>query len=199
MTTLEVPVHFDFASSICYVAYRAMQRLEGTLRDLEIALHWTPVDLTQITGVKRGEEIRADGRQNALRVAEELSVPVKMPPRWIDSRVANGAAILLEGSGREALLRERIFSEHFERGRTVEDGDQLARILADTRIPLPAEDFEEALDELDQRTQQAQLDLVTGVPTFMLGSWAFGGIQNETTMRLVLQRYASRARSGLLS
>jgi len=199
MTTLEVPVHFDFASSICYVAYRAMQRLEGTLRDLEIALHWTPVDLTQITGVRRGEEIRADGRQNALRVAEELSVPVKMPPHWIDSRVANCAAILLEGSGQEALLRERIFSEHFERGHTVEDGDQLARILADTRIPLPAEDFEEALDELDQRTQQARLDLVTGVPTFMLGSWAFGGIQNEETMRLVLQRYASRARSGLLS
>jgi hypothetical protein len=41
--------------------------------------------------------------------------------------------------------------------------------------------------------------MVTGVPTFMLGRWPFGGIQQQDTMRMVLERFASRCREGTLS
>ncbi len=198
MTTLEVPVHFDFASSICYVAYRATQRLEKHLRELEIALHWTPVDLTQITAVRRGATMKADAQANARRVAEELAVEVQLPESWIDSRMANATAIALEGSGNEAALLEKVFASHFEGGAALEDGEALAGLLAELGASLSPEQLDEALEELSQRTRQAQVDLVTGVPTFMLGSWAFGGIQSDETMRLVFERYASRARRGLL-
>ena len=33
---------------------------------------------------------------------------------------------------------------------------------------------------------------VTGVPTFMLDRWAFGGIQSPETMRSILERWVSR-------
>ena len=37
----------------------------------------------------------------------------------------------------------------------------------------------------------------TGVPTFMLESWPFGGIQNEETMRSILTRFAVKQRERL--
>ena len=198
MTTLEVPVHFDFASSICYVAYRAMQRLDDHLSELEVCLHWTPVDLTQITGVRRGATMKPEAQANALRVAEELEVELRLPEAWIDSRLVHGAAIALEGSGRESAFLEGVFTSHFESGVALDDGASLTTVLREVGASIPPEDFDEALEELDRRTRQAQTDLVTGVPTFMLGSWAFGGIQSDETMRLIFERFASRARRGLL-
>ena len=37
---------------------------------------------------------------------------------------------------------------------------------------------------------------MSGVPTFMLGAWPFGGIQSDDTMLRVLERFATKARSG---
>ena len=36
--------------------------------------------------------------------------------------------------------------------------------------------------------------MVSGVPTFMLDSWPFGGIQEDDTMVSILTRYAERKR-----
>jgi predicted DsbA family dithiol-disulfide isomerase len=198
MTTLEVPVHFDFASSICFVAHRVANRFAPKLAELEISLRWTPVDLTRIIAVERGDAAPAPARENAERVARELSVPLVMPPRWIDSRMANAAAILCETTGREDALRERIFSAHFERGQPLEDGDALAPLLSELGLSFCTEGWDEALGELAERTERARHQQVTGVPTFMFGTWPFGGIQEEHTMNLVFERFASRARRGEL-
>ncbi len=198
MTTLEVPVHFDFASSICFVAHRVAGRLAPRLAELEIALRWTPVDLTSITAVRRGAAPAAAGIANAERVARELEVPLVMPPQWIDSRLANGAAILAEDDTRADGLREEIFSSHFERGEILDRGDLLAKRLKERGLAFDPEEWDEALQELTRRTECAREQLVSGVPTFMLGDWPFGGIQDERTMALVFERFASRARRGEL-
>jgi predicted DsbA family dithiol-disulfide isomerase len=199
MTSLKVPVYFDFASTICYVAYKAIDRLNQTLEQLEIELCWTPIDLTKITNVTRNTPTDMTSRENALRVAHELGVPVRMPKRWIDSRLTNCAAILLEGTEKQRSLIDFIFSEQFERGNLIEDGETISRINAKLGIELPPEAFEEALEKLERQTKEAIKELVTGVPTFMLGSWPFPGIQNEHTMRLIFERYASRARRNILN
>jgi predicted DsbA family dithiol-disulfide isomerase len=58
----------------------------------------------------------------------------------------------------------------------------------------PALASERRLVELDDRTVIAREAEVTGVPTFMLGSWPLGGIQDERSMRLILERFAARQR-----
>lgn len=198
MTTLEVPVHFDFASSICFVAHRVASRFAPKLAELEISLRWTPVDLTRITSVQRGSVAPAPALENAERVARELAVPLVMPAQWIDSRIANSAAILCETTDRADALRERVFSAHFERGQVLEGGDALAPLLSELGLSFCAERWDEALEELAERTERAREQHVTGVPTFMLGAWPFGGIQDEQTMNLIFERFASRARSGEL-
>jgi predicted DsbA family dithiol-disulfide isomerase len=78
----------------------------------------------------------------------------------------------------------------------VEDVAALAR-HAD--IPIGHDAIAEARGRLETRTTLAAQEMVTGVPTFMLGRWPFGGIQQQDTMRMVLERFASRSREGGLS
>jgi 2-hydroxychromene-2-carboxylate isomerase len=196
MGRLRVPVYYDFASTMCYVAHRVMRRLAPTLEELSIDLVWKPLDLAQIAAYQRGGAISAAARANAARVASELSVPARIPYHWLDSRALNSAAIAADELGRGASWRERVWTALYEEGRDVADVVSLAR---DLEIDIAPETLAEAHDELAARTAAAVREMVTGVPTFMLCEWPFGGIQQDDTMRMVLLRFAHKTRAGGLS
>jgi predicted DsbA family dithiol-disulfide isomerase len=199
VAALVVPVHYDFASALCYVAHRSTARLAAFLDELELELRWTPVELGRITGWRAGEPLAAARRANARRVAQELGVPLRMPATWTDAGGAGAAAILLERGPHEAAWRERVFSARFEEGRDVGAPEVLGEIAAELGLAFADEALEEARVELRRRTERAALDDVTGVPTFVLGRWPLGGIQDDDTMRRLLARFASRARAGALA
>ena len=48
-----------------------------------------------------------------------------------------------------------------------------------------------ALEAVEVETLLATEANVSGVPTFMLGEWPLGGIQDEQTMQSVFRRYAA--------
>jgi predicted DsbA family dithiol-disulfide isomerase len=106
------------------------------------------------------------------------------------------AALLAEPLGREPGWRERAFTAVFEEG-VLEAGPETVRRLArEIELPLEADALDAALDRLRERTEGAREEEVSGVPTFMLGSWPFGGIQSDDTMLRVLERFASRQREA---
>jgi predicted DsbA family dithiol-disulfide isomerase len=196
---LRVPVHYDFASALCYVAHRSTARLAGFLEELQLELCWTPVELGRITGFRAGEPLAPARRANAQRVARELGVALRMPATWIDAGAAGAAAILLEGGTHDAAWRERVFCARFEEGRDVGAPDVLAELASDLGLAFADEALEEARVELRRRTERAAEEDVTGVPTFVLGRWPLGGIQDDDTMRRLLARFAKRARAGALA
>jgi predicted DsbA family dithiol-disulfide isomerase len=176
-----------------------MGRMSGTLEELGIALAWSPLDLARLTGPYRaGAEIPEARRANAARVAEELGVPMRVPAVWSDSRAVNAAAYLAERAGREATWRERIFTLLFEEARPAPGAAEVAALGGELGLAWRERDVERAQGELELRTELAREEGVSGVPTFMLGSWPFGGIQSEDTMRHVLARFAHKARAGEL-
>jgi predicted DsbA family dithiol-disulfide isomerase len=196
---LVVPVHYDFASALCYVAHRSTARLAAFLDELGLELRWTPLELGRITGWRPGEPFAPVRRANAERVARELGVALRMPATWVDAARAGAAAILLEDGPHDAAWRERVFSARFEEGRDLGSPEVLAELAADLGLAFADEALAEARVELDRRTERASRDDVTGVPTFVLGRWPLGGIQDDDTMRRLLARYAQRARGGALS
>jgi predicted DsbA family dithiol-disulfide isomerase len=196
---LVVPVHFDFASALCYVAHRSTARIAGTLRELELELRWTPLDLTRITGWRAGEPLAPVRRANAERVARELGVTLRLPAVWTDARGAAAAAILLEGGPHELAWRERVFSALFEESRDVGVPGSVADLARDLGLTFTEPALEEARAELRHRTERAKAAEVTGVPTFMLGRWPLGGIQDDDTMCRLLARFAQRSRAGALA
>ena len=197
MEVLRVPVVYDFASTLCYVAHRVMERMAGELAEIGIALDWLPVDLVRITGWTRGAVVEGPRRDNALRVAQDLGVSLKMPAVWIDSREVNAVSQALAGTDREPTWRERVFSAIYEEGRSPDEADFVDSLGRDLDLDARALCTPEQLAALDDATEKAQRAEVAGVPTFMLDRWPFGGIQEIATMRSLLGRWAAKKRSAL--
>jgi predicted DsbA family dithiol-disulfide isomerase len=198
VTPLRVRVHYDFASTLCYVAHKVMGSMAPELARLELELTWSPLDLARLAPFRRGEPVPEVRLENAARVARELGVEASPPRLWPDSRRWNAAALLAERAGVEPIWRERVWTALFEqpqRSLGPEATLQLARELGLDPAP---EELEKAALELEVRTERARDEQVTGVPTFMLGSWPFGGIQTVETMRQVLERFAGKQRAGQL-
>ena len=192
---IRVPVYYDFASTLCYVAHRVAARLDADLEELGIELLWTPLDLAGLLRIQRGAEILPARRENAARVARELHVPVTVPRLWMDSRPALSVAVALGDSTRAATWRERVWTEVYETGGALDEALAWADELD---VSISSAELEHAGRRLETTTHEASAAMVTGVPTFMLGEWAFGGIQEVSTMRSVLSRFAERRRSGLM-
>ncbi len=193
---LRVPLHYDFASTLCYVAHRVMQRMGDDLAQLELELVWSPLDLTLLTGWRRGDAIQGVRRANALRVAGDLGVEVRVPDRWIDSRLPNAIALALEGRPAEAAWRERVWSAVYDEGRDPGDPGEVARLGQDLDLDVEKLAQPREREALELRTRLAIEAGVSAVPTFMLGEWPIAGIQEPRTMRSLLGRYARRRRAA---
>lgn len=171
-----VGVYYDFASTMCFVAHRAVERIAPELRELAIRLEWRPLDLTRLTGWQRGRPFRSDARRRAEIVAFELDVAVAHPPRvWMDSRAASEVALGLSAQS-EAKFRSALWSAVYDRG--VDLDGELVRSLLPPTASVPRGEF----PRLEEETRRGQALGVAGVPSFVLGEWPVGGIQDDATM-----------------
>jgi len=188
---LVLPVHYDFSSTICFVAHRVLERMGEDLDALGVVLDWRPIDLVAITGWRRGIVVDGPRRENALRVAEDLGVELRMPAVWLDSRPAHAVALAVGGSAREAAWRERVWSAVFEEGRDIGAEGEVEWLAADLALdPSILGDIHD-FGRLDTMTEAAREAEVIGVPTFHVG-FPLGGIQEPDTMRLLFQRWVDK-------
>lgn len=192
---LVIPVHYDFASTICFVAHRVIERMGGDLDAMGVAIEWRPIDLAAITGWRRGAVVEGPRRDNALRVAAELEVPLAMPAVWLDSRPAAAVALALAGSEREAAWRERVWSAVFEEARDIGAEGEVERLADDLTIDLDRLPGARDLSRVDATTEAAREAEVIGVPTFHVG-FPLGGIQEPDTMKLLFQRWVDRQKTS---
>jgi predicted DsbA family dithiol-disulfide isomerase len=195
--SLRVPVLYDLASTLCYVAHRTLPRLAEPLGELEIELVWRPLDLARLLGWRRGAPVSGRRRNNALAVAEEFDIRVRMPSTWLDSRRAMAFGLAQSDPAVAASWRERVFSAVFEEGRPIERDEDLAPLARELGLRLEASAIETGLAELARLTEEARDAEVTGVPTFKLGAWPLGGIQSDETMLAILGRWARKQRRAL--
>jgi len=165
---------------------------------MDVELAWTPFDLSRLLRMRRGGPVDPRRRANAERVARELAVEVSIPTHWMDSRQALAAALTVAPAGRAATWRERVWSEIYESKRSVETFETVERLGRDLGLRFDREAIAAAERRVSGLTAQASQAMVTGVPTFMLGEWPFGGIQQPDTMRAIIERFASRRRQGLM-
>lgn len=195
---LRIPIYYDFASTLCYVAHRVLGRLAADFDSLGVELEWTPLDLAQLLGMHRGAAVDPRRRANAQRVARELVVDVAVPTHWMDSRLPLAAALTLPSDDRGTAWRERVWSEIYESRRNVDSVEAVERLGRELGLRFDRGALNAAEERVASLTETARHAMVTGVPTLMLGEWPFGGIQERDTMRAVIERFARRRRQGLM-
>ncbi len=196
MPNVVIPIYYDYASSLCYVAKKVMEQLEG---QLEIELVWKGVQVSRRhPGWKNGEMIGDEAKGKIFRVARETGVTLRVPERWLDSAYALEGAEFARERGKFAAYHNAIFAAVFEESKDI--GDLLTLLGLAERVGLAVAALEQALKAgtftacVKETEAEAATFGVVGYPTFMLGAFPLIGIQPAETMRLLLQRYIDQTR-----
>jgi len=196
MANVTIPLYYDYASSLCYVAKKVMEQLAG---QLEIELLWKGIQISRRhPGWKNGEMIGDEARGKIFRVARETGVTICVPDRWVNSAYALEGAEFAREQGQFIAYHDAVFVAAFEEGKDIGDSS-LILSLAD-RIGLSTTRLEQAFNTetftarvKENEAEAATFDIV-GYPTFLLGEFPLIGIQPAETMRLLIQRYIDQTR-----
>lgn len=194
MQTVTIRLYYDFASTLCYVAHRVLSRIEQEIRALGVELEWRPIDLTMAAPWDRGDSFRPDIRAAVHNTGLTLGIDVEMPDPWLDSRPASQVALSLRTPADEARWRSAVFDTFFDRKtpRLTPDLLRLARDLTGEAMPDVPQDF----DRVEECTREAIALGVTGVPSFLLDNWLFGGVYDDEMMVSILRQLSTQYRES---
>jgi predicted DsbA family dithiol-disulfide isomerase len=194
MAKVVIPIYFDYASTLCYVAWRIVSELEA---ELDFAPLWKAVPICRRNGRARpGEPLGTIERMKIMTALAETGVAVQPLERWIDSAAALEGAELAREAGAMPSYHARVFREVFENREDIASVDRLTRIASECGI-------DPALFRADLETHrmaprivanQAEAEQLSalGYPAFILGDFPLIGIQPITSMRLLLRRFIER-------
>jgi predicted DsbA family dithiol-disulfide isomerase len=191
MARLRIPIFFDYASTLCYIAWRIVRELEAEL-GFEALWKGVPIALRDFRA-KPGRVLGELERQKVLMVAAETGILVAPPASWIDSRAALQGSELARDAGVFAAYHDAVFRAAFE---ACDDISQPAVLEAIAEhAGMNRADFREGLasgrmeSRLEDHKREAEEFSALGYPTFILGDFPLIGIQPIESMRMLLGRY----------
>jgi len=191
MERVIIPVYFDYASTLCYIAWRIVRELESEL-GFDALWKGVPISLRDFKA-RAGGELGQRELQKVMMVAAETGIRVTPPKVWINSDAALMGAELAREAKVFPAYHEAVFHSAFDDGLDISSRDVLgdiahgagmdrARFLNDLQSERMASRIAENKREADE---QAAL----GYPTFILGEFPLIGIQPKDTMRMIFARY----------
>ncbi len=197
--TLVVPVYFDYASSLCYIAMRIAERIET---ELDVRMGWRPVPISrQYPRLRPGQELTPDIRANIERVSGDTQIRLRIPGHWLDSRLALEGAVLAQERGCFPEYHRAVFEAVYLRGEDLGDPTVLTGVAE--QVGLSAGQIDawwqagSGTSRLADNLDEARRAGVIGYPAFLLGEFPLTGIQPYETMRLLFLRYVERRRREL--
>jgi predicted DsbA family dithiol-disulfide isomerase len=191
MSRLRIPIYFDYASTLCYIAWRIVTPLED---ELGFEALWKGVPIaTRDFRAKPGRILGERERQKVLFVAAETGVRVAPPSSWIDSVPALQGSEVARDAGVFGVYHDAVFRAAFDDGADIADRKVLDAIAE--RSGIDRSKFRAALDSgsmsarLEEHNREADEFSALGYPTFILGDFPMIGIQPVESMRLLLGRF----------
>lgn len=186
-----VPIYFDYASSLCYIAWRITNQLRV---ELPIDPLWKGVPITlRDRRVRPGREITPADREKIQSVAAETGITVDAPPHWLDSDAAVRGSELAREAGVFDAYHDAVFRAAFEDRLDIGSLDLLANLAARVgmdraRFCADIQSGTMAVRVIEHRREADRFSAL-GYPTFMLGDFPLIGIQRVETMRLLFERF----------
>jgi predicted DsbA family dithiol-disulfide isomerase len=191
MARIVIPIYFDYASTLCYVAWRIVNELR---QELDFEPLWKGVPIRWRNHSSRpGNALGMLERAKIATVVAETGVQVAPPERWIDSDAALIGSELARQAGVFDQFHDAVFGAAFELGLDISNPGRLAGIAAAAGIEVEA--FRDGIQrrltapQLIENKSEADQFSALGYPTFMLGEFPLIGIQPKETMRLLLNRF----------
>jgi predicted DsbA family dithiol-disulfide isomerase len=194
MNPIRIPIYFDYASTLCYIAWRIVRQLESEL-GFEALWKGVPISMRD-RNAKPGGVLGERERQKVLLVAAETGIKVAPPRSWLDSSAALQGSELARDAGLFAPYHDAVFSAAFEHGADIARPEVLDPIAA--RVGLDRAKFRAAIidgamtSRLEAHRREADDFSALGYPTFILGDFPLIGIQPIETMRMLIGRFIAQ-------
>ena len=194
MAKIVIPVYFDYASTLCYIAWRIVGELE---RELGFTALWKGVPIALRNYRSRpGLPLGPLELDKIRNVAAETGVAVEPPARWLDSDKALQGSELAREAGAFAAYHDAVFRAAFEERAEIGDLEVLSAIAA--RAGLEPARFRGELErgrmaaQIAANKNEANRFSALGYPSFILGDFPLTGIQPIETMRMLFGRFIER-------
>jgi predicted DsbA family dithiol-disulfide isomerase len=197
MRRVRIPIYFDYASTLCYIAWRIVGELEAEL-GFEAFWKGVPIALRDFRA-KPGRVLGERERQKVIMVAAETGILVAPPAHWIDSTLALQGSEIARDAGVFAAYHDQVFRAAFDERRDISDWVVLESIAE--RAGMNVAEFRAGIESgamearLSEHKREAEEFSALGYPTFVLGDFPMIGIQPIESMRLLLGRFIQQ-RSG---
>jgi predicted DsbA family dithiol-disulfide isomerase len=172
MAAVQVLMFSDFTCPFCHVTEAALRRLEdeGLAAPRYAAFELYPAG-TPLPAAPPEGDLAA-----ARPLAEELGVPLEMPPAVPRTRKAHEAAKLADSKGVGREMREAVFAAYFRDGRDVGRIDVLVELGAalgldatETRVVLDVDSFSAPVEADEALARRLGIG---AVPALIVGSGA---------------------------
>jgi predicted DsbA family dithiol-disulfide isomerase len=192
-----IPIYFDYASTLCYIAWRIVGQLEGELGFTPL---WKGVPIaTRTIRSRPGRPLEELELGKIRMVVAETGIAVDPPSRWLDSAKALEGAELAREAGVFNPFHDAVFRAGFEEHADIGEFDVLTAIAAQAGMdPVRFRmDLESGRMESQIGANGAEADSFSalGYPSFILGDFPLTGIQPIETMRMLLGRFIERRSS----
>jgi predicted DsbA family dithiol-disulfide isomerase len=189
-----IPIYFDYASTLCYVAWRIVSQLE---RELGFIALWkgVPIALRNYR-TRPGLPLGALELVRIRNVASETGIAVEPPPRWLHSDKALQGSEFARDVGAFSAYHDAVFRAAFEERADIGDLNLLSAIAA--AAGLDRARFRDEIERGRMATRiaanKAEADRFSalGYPSFILGDFPLTGIQPIESMRMLLARFIER-------
>jgi len=189
-----IPIYFDYASTLCYVAWRIVSQIEMEL-PIEPLWKGVPIRLRD-QRVKGGRALQPAQREKVIMVAAETGIPVVPPERWLNSDAALQGSELAREANVFRAYHELVFRRAFENRLDIGNLELLADIAEQAGMNRGrfVEDLrnERTRARIDAHKKEADDFAAVGYPTFMLGDFPLIGIQPIDTMRMLIGRFIEK-------
>ena len=194
MAKTVIPIYFDYASTLCYVAWRIVSQLE---RELGFTALWkgVPIALRNYR-TRPGLPLGPLELGRIRNVAAETGIAVEPPARWLDTEKALQGSELAREAGAFAAYHDAVFRAAFEQRADIGNLDLLSAIAA--RAGLDRAHFRDELERgrmaarIAANKAEADRFSALGYPSFILGDFPLTGIQPIESMRMLLARFLER-------
>ena len=191
MERVIIPIYFDYASTLCYIAWRIVIELESEL-GFESLWKGVPISIRDFKA-RAGRELGPREYQKVIMVSAETGIRVTPPKTWIDSDAALMGAELAREAKAFHAYHAAVFRAAFEDGIDISSREVLADIAyragMDRDLFLADLQSERMAPRISENKREADGQSALGYPTFILGEFPLIGIQPIDTMRLIFSRY----------
>lgn len=191
---MNVTVYYDYICPYCYLGTKRILELS---KEFDLTIEWKGIEIHPEfppQGQKRSKTLKSKSfAKTVYSMAKEDNIEIKLPGFATNSRLALEASEFAKGKGKFPEFHMAIYEAYFLEGRNIGDIEIVLEIgekagLDDKHGLKECLNKRYMFDKIKTNKEDAEENLILGVPTFVFGNFPVHGNQSTQTMRSIIKR-----------